>query len=116
MNEKMSTLSIANSFTRTPGHRSRADGDFSGEEFLEDVLLPAFRSAWENKEKLCVDLDGTSGYATSFLEASFGGLARQYPIQDVLSVLEFRSDDEPYLIEEVNGYIQHARDEEYIRS
>lgn len=109
----MKTLSIANSFTRTPGHRSRVDGNFSGEEFLEDVLLPAFKNARENEEKLYVDLDGTSGYATSFLEASFGGLARQYPIQDVLNVLEFISYDEPYLIEEVNGYIQHARDEVY---
>ena len=55
-------------------------------------------------------LAGTAGYATSFLEAAFGGLAREYPISDVLATLEFKSDDEPYLAEEIRSYIREARD------
>jgi hypothetical protein len=55
-------------------------------------------------------LDDTAGYATSFLEAAFGGLAREYPIDEVLATLEFTSADEPYLPEEIREYIKEARD------
>ena len=63
----------------------------------------------ENR-KLLVDLDGTEGYATSFLEASFGGLARKYEIQTLLETISFKSEDEPYLIDQTEEYIRKARD------
>ena len=70
----MLTLPVAK-FSDTPGPRSREEGDFSGEQFLEEVLLPQFEEAVRTNQKLVVDLDGAEGYATSFLEAAFGGLA-----------------------------------------
>jgi hypothetical protein len=59
--------------------------------------------------RLLVDLDGTEGYATSFLEASFGGLARRFEPAEVLSILQLKSEDEPYLIQEIQRYISEAR-------
>lgn len=102
-------LSIAKEFTETPGPRLRNEGDFSGEQFLDEVLSPRFEKACAGGETLMIDLDGTEGYATSFLEASFGGLARKFGVRDVLSALEFKSEDEPYLVEEIKAYIQNAQ-------
>jgi hypothetical protein len=101
-------LSIARDFSETPGPRSREEGDFSGEEFLEDLLQPAFIKAQKSHEPLVVDLDGVVGYATSFLEAAFGGLARIYESEDVLKILELTCKDEPSLVDEVKNYIRDA--------
>jgi hypothetical protein len=102
-------ISIAKDFSDTPGPRTRAEGDFSGEQFLEEILLPQFRNAIAQGVSLTVDLDGTEGYATSFLESSFGGLARTHDPDEVLRVIKFKSDDEPYLIEEIKKYVRAAR-------
>jgi len=101
-------ISIAKEFSDTPGPRAREEGDCSGEEFLETLLLPAYQQAIAEDGTILIDLDGTEGYATSFLEAAFGALARKYPPQEVLAHLDFKSDDEPYLIEEIKKYILEA--------
>lgn len=54
-------------------------------------------------------MDGVAGYATSFLEAAFGGLAREFPIEEVVETINFKSDEEPYLIKEIQQYIREAR-------
>jgi hypothetical protein len=102
-------ITIAKDFSDTPGPRSKDEGEFSGEAFLEKLLLPLYEQARSEKGTLLIDLDGAEGYATSFLEAAFGELARRYDPQEVLSILTFKSDDEPYLIDEVKKYISEAR-------
>jgi hypothetical protein len=103
------TLSISKDFSETPGPRNREEGNFSGEEFLERLLLPAYQQAVADGGALLIDLDGTEGYATSFLESAFGGLARRYGPSDVLSRIHFKSDDERYLIAEIQRYIAETR-------
>jgi hypothetical protein len=105
----MIMISIADQFSKTPGHRSPDDGPDSGEEFLANILRPAYEESCVKRAQILVDLDGTAGYATSFLEAAFGGLAREQPVEDVKKTLRFKSDDEPYLIDEIAGYIRDAR-------
>ena len=102
-------LSIAKEFTDTPGPRTRDEGDYSGELFLDEFLRPRYEAAIAGNDTLLVDLDGTEGYATSFLEASFGGLARIFEAHDILRVLRFKTDDEPALIAEITKYIKDAR-------
>lgn len=101
-------INVATDFSDVPGPRSRDEGTFSGEQFLEDLLLPQFKLAVAGNQKLCINLDGTEGYATSFLESAFGGLTRLYNPDFVLSILEFVSDEEPYLVEEITIYISEA--------
>jgi len=101
-------LSVARDFSITPGPRAQEEGDFSGEQFLNQVLLPRFKEAVDAQMRLLVDLDGTEGYATSFLEAAFGGLARKMGAKKVLSVLTFKSEDEPFLVDEITKYINDA--------
>ena len=101
-------LSILKDFGRTPGPRHIDEGDFSGELFLRDVLAPKFQEAIDRDVKLLVDFDGTAGYATSFLEEAFGGLARMFSTDDVLRRLEFVTEDEPYLEDDITTYIKEA--------
>jgi hypothetical protein len=72
----MIRLRIAD-YASSPGGRFIADGDFSGEWFREQVLVPALLAAKEKSEELEVELDGTSGYGSSFLEEAFGGVVRK---------------------------------------
>jgi hypothetical protein len=85
----MTTLRIAD-FALSPGGRYIADGAFSGEWFRDDILVPALRAAIEASAVLRVELDGTSGYGSSFLEETFGGLIRKriFPTRKVQTALE----------------------------
>lgn len=103
---------ISKDFSETPGARYKNEGDHSGEEFRETILVPKFEQAIKQGEKLLVDLDGGYGYPTSFLEESFGGLARIYDYKKIMSILEFKSDDEPSLIEDIKGYMKSAKSED----
>jgi hypothetical protein len=69
-------IDIAREFTRYPGGRSRADGPYSGEEFLDRLLKPRLLEAIRAGERLTVLLDGVAGLPASFLDAAFGGLIR----------------------------------------
>ncbi len=100
-------INIAKDFSETPGPRDRNEGEFSGEEFYEVILKPKYIEAKEKNVKLKIILDGTYGYGTSFLERSFGELAREYG-EDVLDRLEFVSEEEPYLIDEIIEYMKEA--------
>lgn len=100
----MKKIIISEHFSKTPGARHRTDGDFSGQEFFEGILENTFTGLKEN-ETLMIDLDGTDGYATSFLDEAFGGLARKYTKEIVLSKISFKSEEEPYLIEEIKSYM-----------
>jgi hypothetical protein len=102
-------ISVARDFSETPGPRSKDEGDYSGEVFLQDLLRPRFLEAAASGEKLLIDLDGTEGYATSFLEAAFGGLAREYDPERVMATLTFKCEDEPLLEQEITNYIRDAR-------
>jgi hypothetical protein len=97
-------------FSKTPGSRYRDEGKkaHSGQEFREDILEPKFREAMERQSKILVDLDGTIGYGTSWLEEVFGGLARTFGYQKVLDMIDFKSEEEDYLIEDIKEYIKDA--------
>lgn len=101
-------LTVLRDFSRTPGPRHISEGDYSGELFLRDVLAPKFQEAFARNLTLSVDFDGTAGYATSFLEEAFGGLAREFGTDEVLRRLEFVTEDEPYLEEDITTYIKEA--------
>jgi STAS-like domain of unknown function (DUF4325) len=72
----MNRLRIAD-YASSPGGRFISDGEFSGEWFREQILAPALLAAQDKSEMLKVELDGTSGYGSSFLEEAFGGLVRK---------------------------------------
>lgn len=100
-------INIAKEYTRTPGGRFRKEGQYSGEDFREYILKPAFERANQNGEKLVVILDGGFGYGSSFLEEAFGGLARQTKDKRLLNI-EIVSEEEPRLAKDIIEYITDA--------
>ncbi|MBQ6979659.1 MAG: STAS-like domain-containing protein [Clostridia bacterium] len=101
-------INIAKDFSETPGPRYQKDGEFSGEEFREKVLVPKYNEAVEKKVKLEINLDGGYGYPPSFLEEAFGGLVRKFGKEEVVKTLEFVSLEEPYLLETIQKYMEKA--------
>ncbi len=94
-------------FSKTPGTRHASEGIFSGEDFRK-IIDPKFKEALNNHVKLIVDLDNTIGYGAPWLEEVFGGLARLEGVKEVTDTLAFISNEEPYLIDDINGYIKDA--------
>ena len=105
------TLSIATDFSRTPGSRYEREGEYSGEVFRRDFLYPKVRTAVEAATQLTINLDGTAGFGTSFLEEAFGGLIRENGVTapQLRQLLRIQSDEEPYLIEDIWTYVDEAR-------
>lgn len=94
MSEKR--ISLARDFSRHIGPRFVGQGPFSGEKFRK-VLVEALRKS----DVVIVDLDGTTGIGSSFLDEAFGGLvfAEGMSKADVLRRVRVKSDlDESYLL------------------
>lgn len=101
-------VSIAKDFSLTPGPRNIVEGEHSGEKFRKEILNKKLIEAVEKDSKLVVNLDGTFGYGTSFLEETFGGLVRENRTIKVSDYVEIISDEEPYLVDDINKYIRDA--------
>jgi len=102
----MKHISIANDFSVYPAGRMIHDGPFSGEKFRKDFLEPVMKS----NEQATIDLDGTRGYGSSFLEEAFGGLVREgydaNVVKQRITIVSSRGS----LTNEINSYIDHALD------
>lgn len=103
----MITINIAKDFSDTPGARYIKEGDFSGELFRQTFLEKHFSDSQANYP-IQIVLDGVEGYATSFLEEAFGGLARQFGKEKVIKRLQFISKEDPLLVSEIESYIQNC--------
>ena len=109
-NKVTQVLVVRDDFSPTPGARKPHEGEFSGEDFRLKVLLPAVLSAIENRQVLIVDMDGTAGFGTSFLEEAFGGLIRINGINyhSLIEILKIKSDEEGLLSDDIYRYIEDA--------
>lgn len=105
-------LNIAKDFSRCPGARYKTEGDFSGEEFRENFLLPKLKEAIAAHCKLIVNLDGSAGYSTSFLEEAFGGLIRHNNVSYnvILATIEIISDEDPSYKDDIIFYLNKANE------
>jgi hypothetical protein len=67
-------IKVSDWATKT-GWRWITDADnYSGQKYRADVVYDAYKLAVERGGKLYIDLEGVSGYTTSFLSEAFGGL------------------------------------------
>ena len=101
----MIVVNVASDFTRFPAGRYKRNGDTSGEGFRERFLEPALLRG----ESVVIELDGTVGYGSSFLEEAFGGVVRKLKMQPsrVLELVAIKSSDSD-LVSEVKQYILDA--------
>lgn len=98
----MTIIKVASRYP-SPGPRFKKLGPSSGEEFREWLVAEL-----DKNPNLTVDLDGTEGYGSSFLEESFGGLIRIGLDKNIILNLKIISKEEPELIDEIKNYINEA--------
>lgn len=105
---KNMTIFVAKEFTKMPCVRKREDGIKSGEEFRDDILVPALSS----NEQVTVDLNGVLALGSSFLEEAFGGLVRKgyYSARELKSKLTIVFQIESY-VKESWDYVHSAKKE-----
>jgi len=99
-------IRVAIDFSRFPSGRFRSDGDFSGEAFRDDVLAPALASS-RFGDTVEVELDGTLGYGSSFLEEAFSDLHGRCGLtrDEISSRLRITSRADPSLVTESWSYV-----------
>lgn len=102
-------FSIARDFSRFPGPRFARQGPHSGETLRRELKRQLSGLTGE----LVVDLDGTTGYGSSFLDEAFGGLVRSehFPRDQLLAKLQFRSRLDPSYVDEILDSINKAEPE-----
>lgn len=83
------------SFTEYPGPRYIKQGDFSGEFLYIKHLKPLFEEAIKRNVKLVVNLDGTAGYAASFIDEVFGNIVYDFGIELFNKHIKIISNEEP---------------------
>ncbi|HEV2605014.1 MAG TPA: STAS-like domain-containing protein [Microvirga sp.] len=90
-------VSLARDFSMDPGPRYKRQGPYSGELFREQIVK------WlKAAQHLHIDLDGTTGIGSSFLDEAFGGLVRDEGMSpdDVRRRITIKSErDETYLLD-----------------
>lgn len=107
-------INISKDFSATPGPRYIKEGNFSGELFRKEILFDRVSEALEKDISFEINLDGTAGYGTSFLEESFGGLIRIHKLsyEKIIEKMTLISEEEEYLIDDIKGYLYDAANEE----
>jgi hypothetical protein len=96
---------VARDFSKTPGPRFIKQGNWSGEKFrklLEDRL--------RRHGQIVVDLDGTRGYGSSFLDEAFGGLVRECVLkrEEFTRCVDIVSAEDPTYRQEALDAVQKA--------
>lgn len=99
-------FSIARDFSPNPGPRYARQGAHSGES-LRRRLVAMLDS---KPDTIVIDLDGTRGIGSSFLDEAFGGLVRseKKAKDDLLRRFKFRSLIDPSYIEDIVDSISKA--------
>lgn len=96
-----------------PGARFKDLGPQSGEEFKEYLIAKInqiYNGDFTHKKgsDIIIDLDGSAGYGSSFLEEGFGGLIREGVPAKIVKSITFVSLEEPELIDEIKDYLTEA--------
>ena len=107
----MMNISIAQDFSDVPAGRYFSDGDYSGEKFRDEFLVPALEKA-DKEHPVVVNINDVEGYGSSFLEEAFGGLVREshYSAQDLKSKLKIEADENYSIYKKIIGsYIQESQ-------
>jgi hypothetical protein len=102
-------INISEDFTDAPGARYRKDGPKSGQEFLEDILIPSLDKVIKEDKKLVINLDGTWGYPPSFISSSFGQLSKKYDKETLSKRIILKSEESTLLIEKIQDELNKKK-------
>jgi hypothetical protein len=92
-------------YTKYPGGRFERLGDYSGEDFRENVL----RKILESGKTVDIDATGViTSFSPSFLDEAFGQLAKEYGIEVFTAKIKLHSKDNPDLSDKMMYYANRA--------
>lgn len=94
MNDQV-TYVVASEFSRFPGGRKRKNGQFSGEQFREEVVLPLL----DRYDLITFDLSGSAGYGSGFLDEAFGELGKILGLREAERRIAIKASDDPDAVE-----------------
>jgi hypothetical protein len=102
----MTKIHVATEFSPTPIGRYKWQGRHSGEAFRE-VLKDRLRQS----RVVEIDLSGTSGLSTGFLDEAFAGLIRENIIspQDYDLRISVVCRDDPSVLDTIHKYVSEAK-------
>ena len=104
-------INVGRDFSPIPAGRYEQDGPFSGEAFRRRFLAEAIRS----NTRVTVDLSGTDGYGSSFLEEAFGGLVKEFRLspREIKAIIKLETTDPRFqsYIQEAYSYLDKAAEE-----
>jgi len=101
-------INICEDFTKTPWFRYKHEGNGSGEEFRDTLLVCKLNDAEIKGEKLEIIFDGTYGFSMAFLEEAFGGFIRKYG-KNPLRRIELISKEDETIPGIIKNYISAAK-------
>lgn len=90
----MAIVKVLSDFSESPGPRYCKQGPDSGEQFYHDILNGKFFNAYQKNEILTLDLDGTDGYMSSFIDEAIGNLVYDFSGDIVSRYLQIVSNEE----------------------
>jgi phosphomannomutase len=109
----MITINIEREFTSEPGARYYSDGSYSGEQFYEELLKDKFIEAQSKDEQLKIIMDGTEGFASSFINEAFSRLGKQFGPDEAWGRLEIVSNEMPKYIDKIKQSIYEGSNQKY---
>ena len=97
---------FAKEYSKYPGGRFKKLGEFSGEDFRDEVLRDIFES---DDKSIEIDATGViTSFTPSFLDECFGELAKEYGIEKFNQKVKLFSSDNPGLSEKMMYYVERA--------
>lgn len=96
-------IDLGRDFARLPFGRFPDDGPNNATRFRDEFVIPAL----EKGGTVTVVLDNAKGIGSSFLEETFGELAKRlgFSVDDFFRRIVIVSEDHPDLIESVREYV-----------
>jgi hypothetical protein len=101
------TYVVAREYTRFPGGRRRQNGDHSGEEFRETVVIPLL----DKYDLITFDLTGSAGYSSGFLDEAFGEIGSILGMAEAKRRIKIVASDDPDAVETAWQRIEDAANE-----
>lgn len=99
-NHTQETIYLKN-FSRYPSGRYRQDGDFSGEQYREEILEPLVQL----HRTITVDMSSVFAVAGSFLDEAFGPFANKMGEEKFWQTFNIVVEDDPDLIDELKDIV-----------
>ena len=98
-------IKVLTDFSMSPGPRYCKQGPDSGEDFYHKVLNHKFAEAYKKSVTLVLDLDGTDGYMSSFLDEAIGNLVYDFGEHTVKDYLQIISNEETVWLKLINDEV-----------